>query len=354
MAGCITTYTVTPTVPTTFSCYITGCSGVSAIGEANEMPYAEIEEISRQPVIVNTVDYISAYQSLGSQGINTGDETLLKINLKTSGNMTLNSDYTVTLKSGRTYLLEGGLGYSDTSAIDIYFYNITTSKKIQENGVTMGTAQNASTSVHFTPSIDTKVGLMCKCYASGSLAYATRILGGWMTITQVGSTGVSSIGGQYIDTPWIPYTPIIGGTTSAPTLPTTNTIRASYSVIGKTLKINFFYTQTGTTNNGGSGCYLISLPNNLTINTTLTGTESSPSLSGNLNPVLASQVGRGKIHGLSTAQYTGNVTVLPYSATQLLVFTDHSGGAYFSSALFAINGGWTNLTVTFQAEIPLL
>jgi hypothetical protein len=350
MQSDICTYSITPNVTTTLRCVIVGLSSVTSI----VYPWAEIEEISRQATIISSVDYISAYQSTTQTLTTSNTNTILTIDTKTAGNLTLSSN-TVTLTAGKTYKLDGGVGYGG-SAFDIAFYNVTTSTYLSSNSSYVQSTTNGSISVHYTPTANCQVALAVRSVTSaGTEGYTSgsRILNAWMTITQVGSTACTGIPQNLITgTEWVSYTPTFGATITAPTLPTAKTLRASYSVIGKTLKLNFFYSQTATSSNGGNGCYLINLPNSYTINTSLTGIESSPVTTNPTNPITGSQVGRGRIHGYSSAQYSGNITVIPYSATQLLMFTDHADGAYFSSSLFTL-GGFSTLTVSFQAEIPL-
>jgi microcystin-dependent protein len=172
---------------------ISGASGIGSVGMA--MPWIEVEEVNKQATVINSADYISAYQSIVQNLTTANVNTILTIDTKTTGNLTLNSNNTVTLTAGKTYKLDGGVGYGG-SAFDIAFYNVTTSTYLSSNSSYVQSTTSGSYSVHYTPTANCQVALAVRSVSSaGSEGYinGSRILGAWMTITQVGSSACTNV-----------------------------------------------------------------------------------------------------------------------------------------------------------------
>jgi microcystin-dependent protein len=88
--------------------------------------------------------------------------------------------------------LTGGLGFSNSSDVDVFFFNVTANEVVQNNATHLCTSQNGTISVHFTPTTDTKVALAYSVN-SGSLIGYSRNINGWFTINQIGLSAVTNI-----------------------------------------------------------------------------------------------------------------------------------------------------------------
>jgi hypothetical protein len=111
--------------------------------------------------------------------------------------MVLNSDYTVSLKAGKTYQLIGSGGYCSGVVMDVCFKDVTKNVEISPyEGYNI--SQGATISAHYTPSSDCKVALFVKYVnPTGTIGLVqsspARMLNAWFTITQVGSTATTSV-----------------------------------------------------------------------------------------------------------------------------------------------------------------
>jgi hypothetical protein len=166
------------------------------------------------------------------------------------------------------------------------------------------------------------------------------------TITQIGSSAV--IAGIYPGT-WTTYTPVITGTTTNPTIPTSGTITGSYSVNGKMLNLNMkFFAPTTTGGNAGSGSYIFSLPAGYVIDTT----------KANIPTAVSQTAGDGLdggVVGSATARNAGSTAfgwVTPLTTTGVGIF-DQSTAKLIGSATIAVNGSG-NTTYAISAQIPIL
>jgi hypothetical protein len=336
---------------------ISSISGATAIGYVGmAMPWIEVDEINKQATITNTADTLytvkTAVQSLSV----AGDVTFVK----QSGNLAFDGTY-VTLLPGKTYSISSGvLGSESTSTgyVELAFTDdsnvILGGSRFVSRGVQYGGATNSTEmpncEILYTPTTNTKVKVRATNVINGTHNFWD---GSYFKVVQIGNSAVSSIGGNYIDASWIPYTPTLGATVTTPALSTSSTLRASYSIVGKTLKLNFFYSQSATSTNKGVGCYLINLPTGHNINTALTGTETNPTYIGVSTPFNGSQVGTGYIKGYSSQYYGAPVVVIPYSSTQLLVYTGEASGIFWGSGIYTLDG-FSQLRCSFNAEIPIL
>lgn len=225
----VATASITTTTQTLVKLSVTAIYATNTIGTMNDvvvlssLPYCEIEEMSRASTIINTVDYISAYQS-AVQNITTNN-TFFNIDTKIEGNMILNADHTVSLRAGKTYLLVGSGGFANPAIADVCFKNITTNTDIQ-GYQGYNTAQGVTISVHYTPTSDCKVGLFAKyVYPTGNFGLSQpasnppRQLTAWFTITQIGSTGVTNVPNTLIQ-PFTGATSSLNGTQGGVPIPT--------------------------------------------------------------------------------------------------------------------------------------
>ena len=149
---------------------------------------------------------------------------------------------------------------------------------------------------------------------------------------------------------WDTYTPVVGGTVSAPALPTTKNLYGRYSSQGKVLTLIFSLSGNSATGaTSGSGDYTISLPAGYTIDTnvvTLGG--SSPYLAGTslgTATLLTDSAGSG-----------GAWSVVPRSSTTLvLVGQNPASGTQplvWGSNQFPI-GSAGEYRISFVATIPV-
>jgi hypothetical protein len=147
-------------------------------------------------LVGGAVEYISAYQS-AMQSLSTNG-TILNIDTKIEGNMTLNADHTVTLKAGKTYQIIGGSGFSNGVLGDICFKNITTNTEIQ-GYQGYATNQGSTIGVQYTPSSDCKIALVARIITqAGNLGLVQtgatpRQLTAWFTITQIGASAITNV-----------------------------------------------------------------------------------------------------------------------------------------------------------------
>jgi len=156
---------------------------------------------------------------------------------------------------------------------------------------------------------------------------------------------------------WQNYTPTIGvysGT--APTLATTNTLRARYKVVGKSLFISFTYFAASSTGaSAGTGAYTISLPSGYTINTSLAQLPSTiATATSNYSGADASTLGTCNM-AYSSSSIQG--TVVPLNSNKLgLYLTYNPSSTTVYNTLWG-SAAWTTvlagLSIQFIAEIPI-
>lgn len=147
-----------------------------------------------------------------------------------------------------------------------------------------------------------------------------------------------------IITAWAPYTMVITGSTSNPTLGTTSINQAVWRQVGDSIEIIYTLLQTGA-GTAGSGVYLFSLPNSYAIDTTK-----------QIVNVLIEQsvVGPAKVN--VSASSARPAYVYAYDTTHLALsdLTTATDGAFASigSSLYAVTNA--NLCYTFTARIPIV
>jgi hypothetical protein len=176
------------------------------------------------------------------------------------------------------------------------------------------------------------------------------LIGGDGITIVTGALGEVTITSTAGSVDWDTYTPTIGGTVSAPTLPTSKNLYGRYSSQGKVLTLIFSLSgDSSAGSSAGSGDYTISLPSGYTIDTgvvTLGG--SSPYLAGTslgTATLLTDSAGSG-----------GAWSVVPRSSTTLvLVGQNPSSGTQplvWGSGQFPI-GAAGEYRVSFVATIPV-
>lgn len=152
---------------------------------------------------------------------------------------------------------------------------------------------------------------------------------------------------------WTSYTPVIGATTTAPTLGADTTLRASYAVFGKMLHIRLFIARGTLSGTNGSGVYRIPLPAGFTIDTT--GLQLNPTTSTTQSNRAGTIVGRAEFR---VPQGTGNFRdglVSPATSTSLMVrlqdtafpWSSDTNGPYFL-------GATGSPSMSLYAVVPIL
>jgi len=176
------------------------------------------------------------------------------------------------------------------------------------------------------------------------------IAGDGITIS-TGTLGEVTITSTAGSVDWDTYTPVIGGTVSAPTLPTSKNLYGRYCSQGKNLTLLFSFS--GTTSEGaaaGSGDYTISLPAGITIDTNVATLGIATPYNGGTSlgtaSLLTDSVGSGG--AWSVVPRTNNTLVLvgqnPASSAQPLVW---------GSSQFPI-GAAGEYRISFVATIPIV
>jgi hypothetical protein len=329
----------------TVNARILGLNGLGGATTGNSFTNVTYRKVSGfMPSSGQTVDYVNAITA-SDIAVTTG--TAIPF-VTSSGNIS-NSSGVFTLSAGKTYRLEGAPRYSGTEANDGMLFqwrDITNNVLIGNIGVsyTMNLAtqtapQNNAVAV-ITPSSNITVRLENTTGSTrtvrGSYSYAN--------IQQLGSSAV--IAGAYTGE-FISYVPTITGTTTNPTLATTNTLKASYRILGKSLQVNFLYfAAAGTGAANGSGTYGISIPAGFTINTSLINLPTTIAASG--AGLDGSIVGVAQVRNTSTTLSGG--AVMPISSTQLTIVSDTL--QMVGSSLIGLTSA--NTYYKFTAEFPIL
>jgi hypothetical protein len=300
-----------------------------------------------------TVDYVEVALTADAT-VNTA--TAIPFQTVVSGNIPYNSGTgRFTLSAGKTYRLEAQLvlGAGGGSA-EFSWYNVTAGTNVgmigdSQNANLANTSSPAPLAVYtFTPSVATEVELRnvqgtSETFEGGALGTAK---GSFARITQLGSSAV--ISGVYPGT-WTSYTPVITGTTTNPTIPTSGTITGSYSVNGKMLNLNIKYFASSVSGGAaGSGSYIFSLPAGYIIDTT----------KANIPTAFSQTAGDGLdggVVGSATARNSGATAfgwATPLTTTGIGIF-DQSTAKLIGSATISLNGN-SNTTYAISAQIPLV
>lgn len=352
----IATYTVTPSVVTKLRCLIKGLNSVNSIGETDVMLSAEVEEISRQASVINTLDYLNISRTssdFAGMTASTTSNTYSDIVFDSivSGNISYNvSNGIVQLTAGKCYEFFGEpsfTGFTDTTNgyIAYEWVDASNNTPLISNSQGSGTAipinRNASefdspiAHIIYTPPTNQTVKLRVTSNV-GTATFRSKA-GSKAIIRQVGSTATSSIGGQYIDAPYIPFTPTITAVTTNPTFGANTKYKCAYKQTSKkSIQLIFNLIGDGSNNMMGSGIYKIQLP--ITIDTSLLQ--------------LATASNWYDATTLTTTYMTngsGNnnywCKILPWSANELVVMTQ---AGYWAHNIHA-----TPASFSFVCEIPI-
>ena len=139
---------------------------------------------------------------------------------------------------------------------------------------------------------------------------------------------------------WTSFTTTVTATTTNPTQGTGVTKSSYYIQVGKTLFIQFFYSQTGG-GAGGSGDYLFNIPPGFTINTTVSPALNTLAVLGSCSLIETVLLGVGTVViGNST-----NYKLLSYKAGSTAV-------NYASAAWFDMSQA--PLRYCVSAQLPIL
>jgi len=180
---------------------ILGNSGVTSVGAGSDLPYIEIEEVSRQATVLQTVDYIFARVSANVTTANTTIPVSPVVgNIGVTNNM-------FSLKVGSTYELEafiefnGNTGnvwaeYVWTDSAGTYLPTSTTGLSVPVQSASADSS--LPTKAIITPTQNMSVKVMTTGTVAGITGIAlTR---SYFKITQIGSTAVSKLPTSLIDT----------------------------------------------------------------------------------------------------------------------------------------------------------
>lgn len=196
----------TPSVDSQVRLEVTGKGGtVTGIGDGGSFggskPFAYIEVLSTPASVTNTVDYIYAQKATDQSVPSSG--TVITFNGNTTGNIPY-SGGNFTLKAGKTYELEAGLGTSTGGSFLFYQwyksdgtqpFNSNTGSAYAQNYTGGDSGFNLAKTI-FTPSADMQVQLRT---SSGSYPINIKssipgpFTGTFAKITQIGSTANTGI-----------------------------------------------------------------------------------------------------------------------------------------------------------------
>lgn len=297
---------------------------------------------NKQSVSGQSVDYVIATLPSSTTVANSVTPFVTQ-----SGNIT-NTGGIFSLTASKTYKLQAFLSSNSISgsAIRFQWRNITSGLLIGNQGTTFaptnGGAEGDSSYAEtiFTPSVNTTVQLESTTSVAGTT--------GSLTIIELGSSAVYA--GVYPGTT-TNYTPVVTSTTGTnPTLPTSATISAYYSVEGKMMTLNFKYFAATTTNGvDGTQSYAYSMPAGYTIDLTKAAVPSvitNTSGSGLDGGTIGSGFGRN-----ATASNSSGLGVVPLSSTTFGFYFEAATRLVGASALAAT--GASNTAIWATLRIPI-
>jgi hypothetical protein len=158
---------------------------------------------------------------------------------------------------------------------------------------------------------------------------------------------------------WSSYTPVINGTTTNPTLPTTKWLQGKYCRVGKKLSLLFNLSYRVSTGGAdGTGAYLVHMPPGFTIDTNIapTGTAANIFLDG-------ISVGVGMICADSNLASIP-IAVVPYDSSSFVLMGQEDRTVANMPAAWGSGNtpvhtmfpivGINDVRVSFTAEIPIL
>jgi hypothetical protein len=305
----------------------------------------ERESAESQIIVERGEDTVIAAPNPGVIVIPENEPSVFPLGL--SGSLT-------TLADGSPYLLAGAgisLSTGSSGAITISSAIVVggSDSEVQYNDG--GSALTGSSNFTFNNTTST----LRVTNLSGSLTKLSNgndfLVAGTGITLSTGSNGSITVSSGYVGTTWESYTPTIGGTTTAPTLPTSNNLYGRYFVQGKMLTLMFSFSGNSFAGAAaGSGDYTISLPTGYTINTTFASLGTSPTY------LYGTSVGTASLTA-DLAGTGGGWAVVPASATTLVLVGQNPSSAsqplVWGSSNFPI-GSSAEYRVSFTAIIPVV
>lgn len=147
---------------------------------------------------------------------------------------------------------------------------------------------------------------------------------------------------------WNTYVPTITATVTNPSLATTNTLTASYVVIGKMMQINvLYYAATAAGATAGSGSYMFSMPNGYTIDLTKATVPSDISQTS-LSGIDGTPIGMGFGHQSGNNNFVQKVVAI--NSNSFGSYSD-SANRLIGSACLPLNNAQTMYSFTLQVPI---
>lgn len=176
---------------------------------------------------------------------------------------------------------------------------------------------------------------------NGAASYILYTNGETVTLQSDGSNWVRI--DQNTTTPWVSFSPTIGGSTSAPTKANSGVITAYWRRTGDSLEYEFNYVQTATTGAAaGSGTYLFPLPSGATIDSSKIIVSSANDGQGVCGSCLA----------FGTAGAVGQVKTYDTSNLALRAMNTANNHQFISSTYIEITAG-ANVVYSFRATVPI-
>ncbi len=246
-------------------------------------------------------------------------------NTLTKATLTAGAGVTITNGSGSIQIASSGsaptLNYTAqsstfTAAVSDYVsasgasFTITLPTAVGNSGKSI-TIEHAGTSLTQVYTIQTTSSQTIGGIAGGS--YALYTAGETLQVTSNGANW--RISGRNTSTAWTDSGVItIGATTTPPTKGTTTTDRLLWRREGNTAILRYEYRQT-TAGAAGSGTYLISIPANMTINTTVMFASTNITVAAADYALASVGPGAGMV---SNATASGHINSKAYNDTQLV------------------------------------
>lgn len=294
------------------------------------------------PSTGQTVDFgVFAYRANAAISI-SGANAVVPLDTIVSGNIGPLTTNRIPLKAGNTYRLSAHIPYNNDSAGNIVFkfFDVTTGAFVPGNGG-LAFDPNGTPNVEavYTPAVACLIELRiflnnAGTYAINATQNSTQLIGPEVIVQQLGSS--STITSVPV-TNWTPYNIVIGGSTTAPTKATSATVKASYRLVGKSMRIRFkYYAATTTGATAGSGVYTFSLPPGYAMDLTDVITFSTLTVSGLRVGIDATNLGIGHVSSLGGNNATVMVGAVDSTRLALYDIGDQSGlignGSYTMSA----------------------
>lgn len=344
-------YVVTTSGAATYKVRVYSISNLGgfALSDNNGRSFVTARKISGfTPSSGSTVDFVNvgASANIGPLALN---QTVIFNSLK-SGNIPYNTTTGLfSLTAGKTYKLSATYrNFTAASQADLSWFDGTTNTALvtHNDGGTTTVAQDAGhAEVIYTPAANQTVRL-----AVAGVTGTPNLESGktHANIVQLGSS--ATIAGPF-QTTWTAWTPVVTGSVSNPTLPTSAVFNCNYLIIGKVMFANFkYYAAAITGNSPGSGVYRWSIPAGYTIDTTNTPiptVQTDTANAGIDGGCIGSGFGRN-----ATASNSAGLNVMPLTSTTFGFWFEAQNRLVGSGAL-ATNGA-ANTAISATMQIPIL